>query len=286
MVRSKPENYGSLVAVDDDISATMMDNVIVPPDTETGSHFVPLSNIDRNQQKKGMESDFSWLSRRFPVVLMVSVATIFFFFAYAGNMTYQRNDNTIVTDVSKESYEGQVEEIAVEDMTEIIIPYTLSRKGYTQLPYFQPGASTVTTYAFLSNYQSIIEPHVDMLLTVYKSNQEAVMYTYNVCDTTSASCYAGTYTVDSDEQITINVPCKAYDQYTLNVQALDSSSNVILSTTTSAICMYVRREIRELSDDDLSATMDAMHTLWTTTDVEGTYIITHTLSISYHTNTF
>ena len=286
MVRSKPENYGSLVAADDDLT-TSMDNVMVPPDTEIGSLFVPLSNVDRNQQKKGMETDFSWLSRRFPVIIVVSVTTILFL-AYAGSMTMsnRQKDNTIVTDITKQSYENEVEGTTIEKMTEITIPYTLTRKGYPQLPYFQAGASTVTTYAFLTNYQSIIEPYVDMLLTVYQSTQDAVKYSYNVCDTTGTNCYAGSYTVNSEEQTTINVPCKASNQYTLTVQAFDSSNNVISSTTSSAICMYVRREIRELTDDDLSATMDAMHTLWTTTDVEGiSILITHSL-LYHHTNTF
>ena len=196
-------------------------------------------------------------------------------------MTLSNRQNDIVTDVSKESYENQIETAAVEETVEITIPYTLTRKGYTQLPYFQAGASTITTYAFLSNYQSIIEPYVDMVLTIYKSTEEAVMYTYSVCDTAGTSCYTGSYKVDSDESTTINVPCKPYAQYTLDVQALDSSSNVISTTTTSAICMYVRREMRELSDDDLSATMDAMHTLWTTTDIEGTNIPL-SLTISTH----
>jgi hypothetical protein len=70
--------------------------------------------------------------------------------------------------------------------------------------------------------------------------------------------------------VSVNVTCDAFDKFYIYVTEFDLSTEKMTRTTTGAgLCMYVRREIRSLSDEDLSATMDAMYALWEYDQDEG-----------------
>ena len=62
--------------------------------------------------------------------------------------------------------------------------------------------------------------------------------------------------------------CSPYDEFNVKFTATanDGSSS---SITRTAVCMYVRREIRSLTDDDLSDAMDAMYTIWSVDEADG-----------------
>ena len=60
----------------------------------------------------------------------------------------------------------------------------------------------------------------------------------------------------------IDVKCKNPDKfYTIEVTELDSTGANVTHTSISAMCKYVRREIRTYSDDDRTAFFDSMEIL-------------------------
>ena len=150
------------------------------------------------------------------------------------------------------------------------LSFSLNRLGYVTLPYFQTGASTITQYKFLDGYSSVVEPYVDMGLVVQGSaSSEIGMYAFTVCNE-AGTCYEGSYNVVTGDTVAVNVPCTPLTSYTLNVVGYDVSGGKIESGSTSkAMCTYVRREIRDLTESDLAATMDAMYALWETTEEAG-----------------
>ena len=150
------------------------------------------------------------------------------------------------------------------------LSFSLNRLGYVTLPYFQTGASTITQYKFLDGYSSVVEPYVDMGLVVQGSaSSEIGKYTFTICNE-EGTCYEGSYDVVTGDTVAVNVPCTPLASYTLNVVGYDVSGDKIASGSTSkAKCMYVRREMRDLTESDLAATMDAMYALWETTEEAG-----------------
>ena len=149
------------------------------------------------------------------------------------------------------------------------ISFSLTRVGYATLPYFQSGASAITSYKFLAGYETVIEPYVDMSLTVAGASSDIGKYKYEVCSADN-TCYSGSYDVSSGKTVAVNVPCAAYDKLTVTVTTYDTDGNEIEETHTGyAMCMYVRRELRDLTEADLSATMDAMYALWEYEEADG-----------------
>eukprot|EP01035_Chromulina_nebulosa_P020766 gene20766-26926_t len=118
--------------------------------------------------------------------------------------------------------------------------YTLNRDGYAPNQYFLDDSPDYFSYAVLSDTIAVIEPYADMYL--YPKS--------------------GAYSDDSSKSTSVNLECAAYDKYTLTINAITINSEVADSTSGTAMCMYVRREIRDLTDKDLSSTMLAMHELW------------------------
>lgn len=65
-----------------------------------------------------------------------------------------------------------------------------------------------------------------------------------------------------EDAVTISFSCSPYDKYNITVVEYDSNSEVVTTTSGLALCMYVRREIRYLTDTDLDTFLDAAYTLW------------------------
>eukprot|EP01035_Chromulina_nebulosa_P020764 gene20764-26924_t len=96
------------------------------------------------------------------------------------------------------------------------------------------------------------------------SSDDLYYYHYRLCsEDEPTDCASGLhFPDDSTKSTSVNIQCSPYDKYTLTVNALSYEREVISSKSGIAKCLYVRREIRDLTDKDLDATMTAMHELW------------------------
>ena len=288
------------------------------------------SDENMNNSNNKMEWDFSWLARRFPVIIAASVCTMLVITLAARHSVSEisvwdsgdsvksdnsiisvdsgidvsipvvisdvvadiiQDNNLVVTDIIQDNNLVvtdiiQDNNLVVADMTlDSDLCYTLTRKGYSELQYFKSDNSVVTSYRFLEDYQAVIEPYVDMKLKVYEQFEGVTSYQYKLCDvTTGDTCYSGTYDTSApDDQQMVNVPCKPFDIFTIEVTGYNSNNEeIVVSTSGEAVCMYIRREMRSMSDEDLQATMDAMHTMWTTTDDLGQ----QTYGSNFHSSTY
>jgi len=152
--------------------------------------------------------------------------------------------------------------------------FTLVRDGYKTMPYFTSDLSTssIVKYTILSGFDAVIEPHANMQFRYLSGASEtASVVKYSVCaDDDVDECYTGQYSADDDsESEMVAVACSPFSKYTIQAEEFDKSGTSIQSFSGTGLCMYVRREIRDLSSDDLSAAMDAMYTLWATDESSG-----------------
>ena len=161
--------------------------------------------------------------------------------------------------------ETETETATEVDYSSGTLAFTLAREGY--------GAITIDDdilyYEFLSGYDAIIEPYISNELVILSGSlQDDTTYLrYTVCtDEERPECTYGTlYFGNSTDKQSSNVyiECVPYSVFTINVMEYDISKGMLVNEATGyAMCMYVRREIRSLSADDLEATMDAMYALW------------------------
>jgi len=152
--------------------------------------------------------------------------------------------------------------------TEEII-YTLYRNGYEPLEYFTD--SSAAKYAFLEDYDAIIEPRVDNYLYVSTFNdQSEYSYKFTICEKDNIKkCAHGTLSNKEDDTSPVHASCSPYDEYVLTISEYDGDGELTNYYTKAAVCMYVRRELRALTSEDLEDTMDAMHTLWKVSDSDG-----------------
>ena len=161
------------------------------------------------------------------------------------------------------------------DDDEDTMNWTLLREGYNVLPYFDRDASNIVKYDFLDKYNAIIEPYTEMNFMLLENSDtdedESSTYRYSICDKDdSNTCYKGEYaSQNSDKTTTVNVECDPFDEFDVSISQISSEGETLRKVTGTAICMYVRREFRGLSDEDLDKTMDAMYTLWTLDEEEG-----------------
>ena len=134
------------------------------------------------------------------------------------------------------------------------------------------------TYKFLEDYTAVIEPYANNLLYIFNLDSSAdYTYEYSACSYDSTKqkvsdedCKSGEMTSSSDSTTSVTFECNPYDEYYITVsEYLDGSDDASRTAVGLAMCMYVRREIRSLTKFDLSATMDAMYALWSTTEEEG-----------------
>lgn len=151
--------------------------------------------------------------------------------------------------------------------------FSLKRQDYDLYPYFGETPDPYAKYSFLSSYTGIIEPsqHMELSFWGYSKSNEDSTFRYAICSSTdSNNCFIGNQNVVADDDSTrVKISCKPFESFTILVEEQDSDENTIASSSGTAVCMYVRREIRSLTEDDLAATMDAMYTLWSTDEETG-----------------
>ncbi len=155
-------------------------------------------------------------------------------------------------------------------------PLTLRRFGYdTVLPYFNSSYEyDYLFYNIIEDYDGIIEPYAPMELTAKSTgaySSSSVVFNYTITCDGCSNTYSGYYSESSYGSNTVTIPCTPYDVYTIEVEEYTSSTGWRLLDTYSGsfLCLYVRREIRSLTDSDLSATVEAMHEIWANSEDEG-----------------
>lgn len=151
--------------------------------------------------------------------------------------------------------------------------WTMQRTGYEVVPYFLTSTANDLTYAFLKKYEAIIEPSADMTLYVEdytESGDTEFYYSYEICSSSdSTDCQTGIQS-NSGKSSSVNIDCVVHSSLSISVSKFQSSDDSKVGTSKgTAICSYVRREIRDLTESDLERTMDAMYAVWSTTEEDG-----------------
>lgn len=163
------------------------------------------------------------------------------------------------------------------------IRFTTYRDGYDILSLFDKNASDIYKYKFLYPYTGVIEPYADMYIKIIDDGAEnsgKYYHKFTIC-----ADYDATISVNSDSVITesqcvegydsdtiINFACTPlYSNYTVTIEQYDAETDEPNGETVDGgfMCMYVRREFRSLTADDLEKTMDAMYAMWDISEEEG-----------------
>jgi hypothetical protein len=165
-------------------------------------------------------------------------------------------------------------------ITDEDLDFTFYRSGYDVLDQFLPEKSTVLKYKFLSTYDGVIEPFGSMhLLPLSFDDYTSYDYKYTVCpdakssDSSAVECKHGDLKADGSET-PFAIACDPFDTFKVQVTEYysDDAPSFAGKTRRTAdgamMCMYVRRELRTLTESDLNDTMTAMATLWT---ISGTF---------------
>lgn len=173
------------------------------------------------------------------------------------------------------------------------LDFTLVRSMYDPLPYFQDTYTSYLNYAILKDFDAVVEPYQTMDLHFYDSTDTTKSnYIFKVCPQGSTeNCQEGySYTSTNGKGTTkkgVKFECSAYTKYDMTLYTVDNDGNVLASQAGSALCLYVRREIRSLTPSDLSAYMDANYVVYSTKDEDGQKkygpaFVNSTMMMRYH----
>ena len=151
------------------------------------------------------------------------------------------------------------------------VVFKFNRVGYSPITL----ADEVFYYTFLQTADTdvIIEPFAAMQLVIMDWSDTSVYYKFIVCksaDSMKANCQTGSISLDgSVANVDVKVMCEPYDEYVLEIYGYSTISGLQSVSYGSAMCMYVRREIRQLSTEDLDDCMDAMYTMYSVSTEKG-----------------
>lgn len=156
------------------------------------------------------------------------------------------------------------------------ITWTLYNRNYGPIASMV-NKSTFLKYTFLQNYDSVIEPGASM--TVYFSDPSYEHFEVTLCASNGKekdNC------AKSDGEIIQN--CQPFDEFDVKIYAKQKSEYGGTKVVSGgAVCMYVRREIRQLVAEDLNATMNAMAAIWyTDSEMQGQSLY----GANFHTHTY
>ena len=156
--------------------------------------------------------------------------------------------------------------------------FSLKREGCALLDFFAKTPTSALTYSFFADHTAVVEPYTKTELVVFDDSTESGFdetnnFRFSACPvggTTDQCQYGISAPSQPSLSATIIFECASFDTYDISVSKFTSdwvqSGDELTGT---AVCMYVRREIRELTDADLSKTMDAMYALWSTSQEDG-----------------
>jgi len=157
--------------------------------------------------------------------------------------------------------------------------FSITRTGYDAVPYFGSDADLTKNYKFLENYQAIIEPNAKSSITyqchnvtIHNTTTTKFYLDYDMYDSKNKKIQSGTIKAKEDdypESGEFTVDCEPYDEITVKAVLYSSTGEKIRSSEFYAVCMYVRREIRTLTDTDLTAAVAAMYKIWRYEEEDG-----------------
>lgn len=217
------------------------------------------------QHRPGLPRRRPWA----PSPFVIGVAAIVLFIG--GLVVHDRIRSKLVDDavsVSKSSTSGTA--------TTGTVDFTLARQFYDPLAFFENSYTSPLNYAFLQQYDAVIEPYQPMYLYLYDTEAQKQNYRFSVCPTESSSasgndCQEG-YITSSEQTSTkksVQFACAPYSTYSISVEQVDTAGNTVSVTSGKAICLYVRREFRTLTTEDQQAFMDANYIIYSTSEEQG-----------------
>ncbi len=217
---------------------------------------------DDNVLDKSASDSFQNISKLVLVFIIMGSLSLLIASSVVQTSTSDSNDDTSSDYIDKISLVGDE-----------VITFTLNRVDYEPLNMFTEDKSTIVKYTHLKSYYAVIEPYADMELYLDDDSliSEGFVYEYTICDYSKKTgvgtdCYTGKYS--SNDSQSINIACNPFDKY--QIALIESYANIQTRNVTGyALCQYVRREIRTLSDIDLSDTMDAMFAIWDIAEEDG-----------------
>lgn len=145
--------------------------------------------------------------------------------------------------------------------------FSTYREGYPLLEHFNPSIDSIFKYKFLSNFAGIVEPYATMHIVVFSEPDSdmalsAELYSYSICSTDDDGLNCTDYSGGSS----FKLPCSAGDEFFVTIT--DSLMNATIGDGYLR-CSYVRRELRSLTEQDLSATITAMWQMWDMEEDDG-----------------
>lgn len=157
-----------------------------------------------------------------------------------------------------------------KDVTTKNINFTFKRRGYDVVPYFDSNYDSFLNYAFLKKYVAIIEPYLNMEVHLYDGATSG-NYKVEVCSVKGGDCQTGfSYTNGKDTVMkSIRFQCSPYDEFDITAYELNENKEIVAQKSGKGVCLYVRRELRSLSDEDRNAFLDASYKLTEVSDEEG-----------------
>lgn len=151
--------------------------------------------------------------------------------------------------------------------------FTLARSGYSALSFFT-DSKNIFHYKILENHIAIVEPYALNELVVLNGNDDDDgHYAYGVCNSATGDCVEGLKYPDdkSSMDVAVKVECNPHEELDVNVTYINNEGESIAASYGTAVCIYVRREIRDLTSTDLDAALDAMYAMWSTSNDQNIY---------------
>jgi hypothetical protein len=149
------------------------------------------------------------------------------------------------------------------------VRFTTYRDGYPTLAYFDENPSSFLKYKILEGHSGVVEPNADMYfhLSDESTGEERRLkeeaYTFEMCPNDDSGCLEVKY---GDSFNLACTPRTTVYSVTVNEKVDDEWTAV---GTGYLKCMYVRRELRSLTQKDLQATVSAMYKMWELEEEEG-----------------
>ena len=197
-------------------------------------------------------------------------SAIFFLVAY---IFYYRNIGSNAAAADDDDFPSSLRDVYVDHSS-----FSSVHSTYGALPYFSQNKTdvdSIRTYAFLASYDGVVEPMATHRLAF--NGEEALhlendlsYYRFKVVDSDGIAVAAGVgYFDSSDSSDIFSINCEPWDTLEVSTIVYDSSGAAVDYTESSLVCLYVRRELRELSQADLDAALDAMLEIWSLGEEEG-----------------
>ena len=123
------------------------------------------------------------------------------------------------------------------------------RVGYNQIVIDQ----NIVNYKFLYDVDTIIEPYVASNMWI-EGIDDSVYYKYSVCSLDNGDeCYFGSMSLDASTTQDVTIECEPFKKYMISVQQYNIATDELQKDDNGiGMCIYVRREVRTLSADDVS----------------------------------